>query len=557
MKTVWDRTNIGENYPGITLPLTYSFIRNAYGRVYESFLRLIGTPERLIIDNAAVVDNMLGYVRGRVYYRIENWHTFLTFLPGYRFNREFFESMLDPAEKKVDAPRKKIPIGLIESVVVLGRFIFLFFIPGILHKRFENSFARLYNGFRSAEIRKLDDEALIGIYEKTAANFFRLWAYTIVNDFRVMIYYGLLSKMVAGGEDAAVTQFLSHIRLRPESVGPIRQIIRMSIAICRHEGCKRLFASEGGYIWDQLKAGRYPNLKKMIDSYILRYGDRSANELKLEEPKFRERPELLIALLRQYVALGEKTLQEKLKELQRPKKNNANISVGFVKRILVAGLSRSAVTYIYLRENYRIRRGQVFGLARTVFVELGRRLAAAGDLEKMEDVFYLYLDELLDHIRHHRLPADLKNIVEERKKYLQSVSMEEPPRRLTTEGYANNQSIDKTPSVSYKKSEITGMGTARGYVTAQALVVAALDYNLDYHGKILVTKATDPGWTVLFPVLAGVVTERGGALSHASILARETGIPCIVQVENATDIVCSGDLLEMDGEKGTLRIAGK
>src|SRR3989338_5480279 len=99
-QTVWDKTNIGENYPGITLPLTYSFIRLAYSKVYPNFLKIIGLSDKNIKEHDYVFENMLGYINGEIFYNINNWYELIKLIPGYKYNKKFFENMLEPVEKK-------------------------------------------------------------------------------------------------------------------------------------------------------------------------------------------------------------------------------------------------------------------------------------------------------------------------------------------------------------------------------------------------------------------------------------------------------------------------
>lgn len=76
-------------------------------------------------------------------------------------------------------------------------------------------------------------------------------------------------------------------------------------------------------------------------------------------------------------------------------------------------------------------------------------------------------------------------------------------------------------------------------------------------GEILVAPATDPMWSNLFPIAKAVVTEMGGVLSHASIVAREYGTPCVVNVQGIVDALNDGDMIEVDGESGLVRILTK
>jgi pyruvate,water dikinase len=73
-------------------------------------------------------------------------------------------------------------------------------------------------------------------------------------------------------------------------------------------------------------------------------------------------------------------------------------------------------------------------------------------------------------------------------------------------------------------------------------------------GDILVTRQTDPGWVSVFPLISGLIVERGGMLSHGAIVSREFGIPAIVGVELATQKLKDGDLITLNADKGTIVI---
>jgi phosphoenolpyruvate synthase/pyruvate phosphate dikinase len=77
------------------------------------------------------------------------------------------------------------------------------------------------------------------------------------------------------------------------------------------------------------------------------------------------------------------------------------------------------------------------------------------------------------------------------------------------------------------------------------------------HGNILATYSTDPGWVVLFPSAAGILTERGSLLSHAAIVSREMGLPCIVGIPNLMQRLQDGDEIIMDGSTGIIKILNR
>ena len=76
-------------------------------------------------------------------------------------------------------------------------------------------------------------------------------------------------------------------------------------------------------------------------------------------------------------------------------------------------------------------------------------------------------------------------------------------------------------------------------------------------GDVLVTRQTDPGWGPVFPLISGLVVERGGMLSHGAIIAREFGIPSVVGVRDATRRISHGSVVRVDGNRGTVEILGE
>ncbi|KAL1480728.1 hypothetical protein MTO96_050786, partial [Rhipicephalus appendiculatus] len=102
--------------------------------------------------------------------------------------------------------------------------------------------------------------------------------------------------------------------------------------------------------------------------------------------------------------------------------------------------------------------------------------------------------------------------------------------------------------------EIKGSPMSQGTVEGRVRVAHTFDdAHLIQKGVILVTTATDTGWTPYFPLLAGVVTELGGPLSHGAVVAREYGLPCVVGVEGITSMLNSGDYIQLDGNTGIIR----
>jgi len=202
--------------------------------------------------------------------------------------------------------------------------------------------------------------------------------------------------------------------------------------------------------------------------------------------------------------------------------------------------------------------------ARCVFMEFGRRLANAGTLADAEDVFYLTIDELLDIDGLTQQPASPRAAIQERKAELDRCRrLMAPPVLGTDFGPPPDSPINRflakffggPPPASDVPNVLKGYAGAPGKVTGTARVIRSLDEaGRLQRGDILVTDTTAPPWTPLFATAGGIVTDTGGILSHCAVVAREYRIPAVVGTARATAMIRDGDLIEVDGDAGTIRM---
>ena len=553
---VWDASNIGENYPGITAPLTYSFIRGAYANVYQNFLRLLGVSEKNIQDRQEIFHNMLGYILGHVYYNIANWYQLLTFLPFFSKNKEFFDTMLSPAKKNTSKKKPRKKANLLVTISFVTKILW----PYRLFHKFDKGYKKNVTAFSELDFSILDSYTLIQKFERFKHTFFSLWAYTIVNDFRVMVFFGILTKLAKKWlpePDDYLHSIITADSL-PESIKPLQLLNNLAQEISSHSRLKTLFAQENDEkILHNLKhASENPEKScyEKIEYYLNLYGNRSANELKLEEPKFIENPENIITLVKKYIAHDQPLDYNKMQShtpLSQP-------SLSLLKRFILQKLATITAKGVYKREEYRVKRGFVFGLARSVFLEIGSRFQRSQFIENKEDIFYLYQEEIYNIIRFHTLPFEISRTIQTRKRELTEYKKLSLPIRLKTHGFTPNTAVFTTDISSSSKNTLQGKVTSLGEsITAQVVVMTEFTVKEDVQGKILVAPKTDPGWTVIFPLLKGIITEKGNTLSHASIIARELKIPCIVQIENATHLLNTGDTITLDPKTGQVHIIKK
>ncbi len=206
------------------------------------------------------------------------------------------------------------------------------------------------------------------------------------------------------------------------------------------------------------------------------------------------------------------------------------------------------------RENAIANIGLPYPQLRRLLRELGLRLAAGGAFSQPEDIYWLEAKELdaLAVTLEKDEPLNSHAInVETRKAHWQRARKATPPPVLPEKHWLSKMMAPrKSPS-----SLLKGKGTSVGQVTAPACVLRGPeDFGLMNPGDVIVAVATTPAWTPLFAMASAVVTDLGGALSHSSIVAREYGIPAVMATGAATRRIHTGQMITVDGSKGTVTL---
>jgi pyruvate,water dikinase len=171
------------------------------------------------------------------------------------------------------------------------------------------------------------------------------------------------------------------------------------------------------------------------------------------------------------------------------------------------------------------------------------------------------MEEIFDIIDDKKLKTEPALIIEQRKREFIKWQDIQFPRRIETSKniFEIEQKMLSKPVASRGRSSdrlagrVASCPSGMQFLSGVAVTLKNFDPAADFEGKILVTCQTDPGWTIVFPFLKGVVVERGGMLSHAAIVARELNIPCIVGVERATEIISNGTKIKLDLLNGLIQ----
>ncbi|MFZ0594500.1 MAG: PEP/pyruvate-binding domain-containing protein [Bryobacteraceae bacterium] len=201
-------------------------------------------------------------------------------------------------------------------------------------------------------------------------------------------------------------------------------------------------------------------------------------------------------------------------------------------------------------------------LARRAIVQLGKALVEVGVLACREDIFFLTWDELEAAAASEGSGNWQAKVAERRARHELRTSLTPPPRIP-----AGSPSTVRKRVIARLKKYIVGRGTTStdgflwgapvspGIVTGHARIICSVEElgRLE-PGNILITRAATPEWTSTFGVAAGLVTDVGGPLSHSSIIAREFGIPSVMGVRIATTAIAEGQLVTIDGTKGSIQL---
>jgi pyruvate,water dikinase len=212
-------------------------------------------------------------------------------------------------------------------------------------------------------------------------------------------------------------------------------------------------------------------------------------------------------------------------------------------KLFLPGRERTKTTIIKITQECRLA-------AR----ELGRRLVERGVFDRAENIGMMANDELDALIAD---PASWRDTVMEREALYEQLQSKEPPFIIdgTVPPLADWKQRDRSAQHVEPGTTLTGLSGCPGQATGRARVILSPFAGGDLEpGDVLVAPITDPSWTPLFVPAAAVVVDVGAPLSHAVIVSRELGIPCVVSVTDATRKIPDGATVDVNGTTGTVTI---
>jgi len=300
-----------------------------------------------------------------------------------------------------------------------------------------------------------------------------------------------------------------------------------------------------------------------FDEFLARHGHRSTTR-DVAAPRWRETPNAILSLIRVQLA-GKEALPDpatlEAASLERREaaweEARSRLGSGFMaglRRRILGWVCARAQTFTVYRENQRYYLDMIIAHLRFVVLEHGRRLVGAGLLADPWEAFLLEADELRTFFASPEPSDALRRELEARRAHYDRWRERLPATFIYDGVETEGEVVEGDPSAENGEADdAAGLGASRGVARGPLRVLRSVD-DLDRieAGDILVAENIDPGWTSVFPLLAGLVTETGGLLSHGALLAREYGIPAVMGVRDATRRFESGEQICIDGASGTL-----
>ena len=326
---LWDDGNIGESYPGITLPLTYSYVRLAYERIFTRALRQVGVPRKTIQRASTSLGQLVGTIGGRLYLNVLELYRLYALVPG-----------LEPAVRRWEdafgVRAGERDLRLCDGVHAIsgreggwsrspGRALTRLRTRSILALRFltRGRDVRRLKLRMTESLRRFEDLSLADLcFEELLARFEELqfrcldgWALVLFNDLYATYFSDRLARLCgerasADGRSAPATDL--HHRLlrgeaRMESVAPLRSVLALAHEAHKHPNVASLLRARrpDKETWGEIVASPgAATFRAIAIEHIRDHGHRVTDELKFEAASLHEAPWMLVSILRNHLDLG-------------------------------------------------------------------------------------------------------------------------------------------------------------------------------------------------------------------------------------------------------------
>jgi pyruvate,water dikinase len=583
-KVLWSNVNVNENYPDPISALLYSIALKSYYFYFRNLGKAFGVSENRLNSMEKDLSAIIGTHGARMYYNLTNIYRVICALPFGKKVAGFFDAFVgvnEPIDPRFKEEKFALTGRTLKEVAEVVRMAFVtMWTFLLLPLRIRSLEKEVDLHLASAENRGIGPHEdavmlnrLMGEFDGFLNIRFHRWRKAALADVAAMFSYGLLRSFLQRilGEKQCDTMHHTLLKGIPDIVSsePPQMIWALAQTIRNHAALLELFRNHTVEAIEQKlyrEKGGFPDFEAQLERFLKRWGFRCSGELMLTVPNFREKPAALFELLKKYIEVETESPTQIIQYHERRRKESLNairLQVNRPSWVLLKCLLAATHQSIAFRERVRMKQAALYACFRQTVLALGRHLVKTAKIGNASDVFFLTYGEIETYFRGSEIfPQILADLVEVRKKHFESASRLNPPDYLLLfEGeYFDGTQPAFQPGMrsSRVKSEANvfyGVSACGGRIEGKARVLENLWQASQLNaGEILVTRQTDPGWGPVFPLIKGLVMERGGMLSHGAIIAREFGIPAVVGIPKVTQLVSSGQSILVDGDEGYVRL---
>jgi pyruvate,water dikinase len=558
-RTVWSNANVGEALPGVATPFTWSIIegfsRKGFVHAFSGLGCTVPSQYRIV-----------GSVRGRVFLNLSEFMSVASQVPFISADMLMRVGGGGGVAELDGTYRRLSSAGFLARLP--GTAAWLAVSRAVEPARvalWSQAFKKFCVQLGQTRLETLSDEELLALYRRTDQVFEDTGTLTLQVSAHFLMNYLLTSlalKRVLGGRAQRVERLLFSGLSGIRSAEPGLDLLRMARKVAASERLRRkVLDTAVDRLLVELSDGDAGerSLRSAIGAFLESHGHRAAREAEMSVPRWREDPTFPLSVLQKYLldprpADPEAMVRDRIRRREETTKRLVR-SLPAVMRPAFERLLRSSHEAARSREEMRNAVVKTIGFYRALALEVGRRMVASGLLRRSDEVFYVTRPEQVDFLGgcadegKLSLSAVLRRLEHEALELLP-----DPPGTFVMEG--DRLVAPQVPvSGGVRLSGLPGSpGTASGRVV---VVRSPSEQGKMRQGDVLVAPLTDVGWTPLFLVAGAVVTELGGPLSHSCVVAREYGVPAVVNVKDATFLLKDGDHVTVDGDSGAVMVERK
>jgi len=562
---VWANTNVTESFPGVTTALTYSFAKFFYRVIFYDCYREYSVSERVLNDNYLMIDSMIGFIKGRVYYSLTAFYHLHSLCSLFPVVKKSWEKMMAFPSSYQTKPMTGTQVFMEKLRLVHGvlSLVYRYFVNERDVKRFFKWWNGIIEPIRGKSYGKTDPIVALEEFRRVWSEVGNHWAITLINDTLLPLFYGIVENLFKKWKlDGKI--LLSDLLCGDEnlmSVEIIMSAIRLAEYVRNHPELSNVFSNKDYMeIWKDFEEGKLDEeFCSRVRKHLYIYGDRGLQELKMEQPNLRHTPWILLKMIQDYARTDITAEQIKSSEKELRRKADDKLAEELKRHpfryLLLRKMLKDMRTYIRNRENSRYCRSELYGFSKNIFMGIGEYFASQGILDSKEDIVHLHMHEIFGYIDGTGVTENLRALVEIRKKEYEENQKYETPPQFATFGPIRENVLTLNKNTGSGQNVLRGIGSSSGKVRGIAKIMLSPDASEELGGDvILVARETDPGWLFIMLASKGIVVERGSMLSHTAITGRKFGIPTVVSVPMATSLIPDGAEIEIDGTSGTVTI---